>query len=107
MHDDGTDKDREPSEAIFEHMEIDGLLIEGVAVTSDEGGEEVKNDTEDGEDNHAAGIDFSGLEDALDGFVNEEGGADKKHSSGDTGANEGVAFAGAGGGGGGLGCGRG
>lgn len=89
-HNNGAEEDSEPGQTIFEHMEIDGLLIKRMAVTGDAGGEEIEGNTKNSEDNHAVGVDLRRGEDALDRFVDENGRADKEDCRGKTGAEEGI-----------------
>ena len=91
-HNDGADEDRDPGEAIFEHMKVDGALVERVAVASDEGGEEVEEDAEEGKDDHTIVVDFGGVEDARDGFVDEDARGGEEDDGGKDGAKAGIAF---------------
>lgn len=86
-HDDGTEENGEPGEAVFELVEVDGLLVEAVAVASDEGGEEVEDDAEDSKENHTAGVDFGGASDAFDSLVDEDGRGEKENDGSDGGTD--------------------
>ena len=90
-HDDGACEDNEPAEDVLEHVEVDRLLVQGVALTGEESGKQVDGSADDGENDHAAVVDFGGGDDAQNGVVNDESRAHQKDERGQDAANDGVA----------------
>ena len=90
-HDDGACEDNEPAEDVLEHVQVDRLLVEGVALTGEESREEVHRRADDGKNNHSAVVDFGGVDDAQNGVVNDESRAHQKDERGQDAANDGIA----------------
>lgn len=89
-HDDCADEDDDPAEDVFEHVEINGFLVKGVAAVGEVGGEKVDDDADDGEENHVVVVNVGGLEEALDGVSDDEDGADDEDGGGEESAEEGI-----------------
>lgn len=72
-------------------MEINGFLVDGVAVVGKISGERVDDETKNGKNQHTVIIDGDGIEEAVKGFVDDERGAKEEDDGGDEGAKDGVA----------------
>ena len=68
FHDDGANQDGKPREGVFEHVKIDGFLVETLTFHGGERGEEVKNYAEHGKEHHAVIANLGGILYALDGL---------------------------------------
>ena len=90
-HNDCSHEDNQPAEDVLEHVEVDSLLVEGVALTGEESREEVHRRADDGKNNHSAVVDGRGVDDAQNGVVNDESRAHQKDERGQDAADDGVA----------------
>ena len=91
MHDEAANQNGDPAKGIAQHVEVDGLLVDGVAAVGNVSGDSVNNDAEDGKDEHALIINFGWVKQTFDSLFNNNGGAGKDENSSESAAEGGVA----------------
>jgi len=89
-HHDGTDENDDPAQHVLQHMQVDCLLVQRVALSCHQRRAEIDDNAHHGEHDHAVIVDLGRVNDANRGIVNDHHRAKQKDQRRDHTADDGI-----------------
>ena len=90
VHDNGADQYSCPSQYIFQHMQVYGFLVQGMAAMGEISGTEIDADPYNSKQEHAVVMDADGMQDPADGIDDNQTGTEKQERRHQNTAEDGI-----------------
>lgn len=91
-HDDGANQHNAPSQHIFQHMQADSPLVQGITAMGEISGAEIDTAPHNGKQKHTVIVDLNGMHDPADSASDDQNRTEKQDGRHEDAAEDGISF---------------